>query len=135
MSAGYSDTPLAKKLGIKPGMRVRLVDAPDDYVDFVSGLDDVSVLGRTQKPIDFAHVFATRERSLERALPPLHRALERHGMIWISWPKGSSSIASEINREDVRRIGLATGLVDVKVCAVDADWSGLKFVIRVADRS
>lgn len=133
--AGYSSTPLIRKLGITPGARVRLVDAPPGFERLLGPLPEgVKLLPRTTAPLDFAQLFARRQAMLRRRLPPLVRALARDGALWISWPKRTSRIETDLDRERIREIGLAAGLVDVKVCAVDDDWSGLKFVYRREDR-
>lgn len=135
MPAGYSGTPLVRKLGIKPGHRIRLVNTPDHYLDLVGPLpDDAVIAAATRGSFDFIHGFFTSQRDLSKRLGRLHAALKPAGMLWLSWPKGASSIETDLNREIIRELGLADGLVDVKVCAVDEDWSGLKFVIPVADR-
>lgn len=133
--AGYSGTPLAKKLGFKPGMRVVLVNAPDNYLDLLGTLPDGIVIKKRASAIcDFVQIFATRRRRLEASLRSAICVLERDGMLWVSWPKQSSGIASDLGENQVREIGLASGLVDIKVCAVDETWSGLKFVYRRSDR-
>ena len=135
MPAGYSGTPLIKKLGLKPGQRARFVGAPEHYLRLLGGLPEgVEVVAATRGRLDFIHLFATRGSELDRRVPPLVRHLADDGMLWISWPKGASSIETDLNGNLVRRRGLETGLVDVKVCAVDEDWSGLKFVVRRRDR-
>jgi hypothetical protein len=130
-----STTPLAQKLGYKPGHRVRLIGAPADYADLIGpALDEVVVLPATRGEFDLIHAFFTTEAKLLKALPVLARHLKPAGMLWLSWPKKTSSLESDLDREVVRPAGLAAGLVDVKVCAVDGEWSGLKFVIRLANR-
>ncbi|MHC4990903.1 MAG: DUF3052 domain-containing protein [Planctomycetota bacterium] len=134
--AGYSGTPLVKKLGIRPGSRVRFVDAPPRYERTLGPLpDDVRILAATRGTLDFIQLFARQQAQLERRLPAAHRALARDGALWICWPKGSSSLDTDLTREIVRELVLATGLVDIKVCAVDENWSGLKFVHRKEDRA
>jgi hypothetical protein len=133
--AGYSATPLVKKLGIKPGARVRFVGAPDGYAALLGPLPEgVQVRQSTRGPLDFIHLFASRRSELERRFAALKGALASDGMLWVSWPKRSSSLPTDLDENLVRRIGLDGGLVDVKVCAVDDDWSGLKFVYRLRDR-
>lgn len=133
--AGYSGTPLAKKLGYKPGMRVLLISAPEHYRELLADLPDgVEFLARPAPDLDLVHLFATTRADCAKRLAPLVPLLEPAGMVWLSWPKKTSPLAGELGEADVRAIGLATGLVDVKVCAVDGDWSGLKFVRRVKDR-
>ena len=135
-AAGYSGTPLVKKLGIKPGFRLVVRSAPADYWDLLGQLpDDVTVVQRaSSKPLDFVHVFAKRRSDLDKAVKKYKGLIAPTGMIWVSWPKKSSGVATEIDESVVRRTGLGAGLVDVKICAVDETWSGLKFVIRVKDR-
>jgi hypothetical protein len=125
---------LIRKLGIREGMRVAFVGAPDHYERLLGKLPAVQILGRPGKQMDFVHVFATAARELERRLPGWKAALADDGMLWISWPKKTSSLETDLSGDVVRAAGLASGLVDVKVCAVDDDWSGLKFVYRVKDR-
>ena len=135
MPAGYSGTPLVKKLGLKPGMRAAFVGAPAHYGELLGELpEDVQLLARPGARMDFVHVFCTRASDLARKLKGLRGKLAQDGMIWISWPKGGSSIATDLSGGAVRKAGLEAGLVDVKVCAVDEDWSGHKFVIPVALR-
>jgi hypothetical protein len=135
MPAGYSGTPLVKKLGIKPGMRARFVSPPDDYDRTLGALPaDVTVVRATRGALDFVHLFVKTTADLERRLPPAKAALARDGMVWISWPKKASGVRTDLTGDVVRSAGLASGLVDVKVCAVDDTWSGLKFVYRKKDR-
>lgn len=136
MPSGYSGTPLLKKLGIKPGNTVLIVNEPDHYRDLLGKLPgDVKFVGPGHEdPVDFIHLFAENEQSLHDHLPPLPARIKKDGMIWVSWIKGSSSRETDINSNDVRSLGLDLGLVDIKVCAVDEDWSGLKFVYRKEDR-
>ncbi len=136
MPAGYSKTPLIKKLGIKPGQRVRFVNAPKHYAKLIGPLpDDVKVAGPSARgPLDFIHLFTTTESDLGRSFPKLKKLLAKDGTLWVSWPKGGSSIPTDLKEGIVREIGLDAGLVDVKICAVDEDWSGLKFVYRIKDR-
>jgi hypothetical protein len=129
--AGYSGTPLAKKLGLRDGMRAYLRDVPDDLRALFEGL---AVSTRLRGPLDYAHVFTTDEAALAALLPGLARALDDKGALWVSWPKKASKRPTTVDEACVRRLGLAAGLVDVKVCAVDDVWSGLKFVRRLADR-
>jgi len=133
-SAGYSGTPLAKKLGLAPGLRVLLRGAPDDYAtltDFDLTTCDVRVRAAA---FDFAHAFVRSRAELDDALATLDRHLDDKGVIWISWPKKASKIATDLTEDGIRVLALPRGLVDVKVCAVDATWSGLKLVRRVALR-
>jgi hypothetical protein len=133
--AGYSGTPLIKKLGLREGSAATVLGAPMDYAKLLGPLPPKVALSTRLAPArDFIHVFVTAERDLERRFPKLKQALAKHGALWVSWPKGSSKLERDLNENTVRKTGLANGLVDVKVCAVDDDWSGLKFVYRTVDR-
>ena len=134
MPAGYSGTPLVKKLGIKGNFKLLLVNIPDHYWDLLETLPDSIVEAKTHEKADFIHLFVTSKDFLASQIPQLKEKLATHGMLWISWPKGSSKIPKDLNENDVRRAGLDAGLVDVKICAVDQDWSGLKFMYRIKDR-
>ena len=135
MSAGYSGTPLIKKLGIKPGMRAVVLDPPPGYVATLGDLPDgVPLEDSLNGRFDFIHLFAHSRQTLEARFPDLRAALDPAGMLWVSWPKKASKMPTDLNENIVRDIGLAGGLVDVKVAAIDATWSGLKFVYRLADR-
>ncbi len=134
---GYSGTPLAKKLGIKEGYTILLINQPQHYKSLFTDfpLNTKEVKRPQVESVDFAHVFCTTENDLKTYLPKLKPALKKDGMVWVSWPKGSSEIKTTINRETVRDYVLSEiGLVDIKVAAIDADWSGLKFVYRKEDR-
>lgn len=134
--AGYSGTPLVKKLGIKPGHRMWSFGAPDGYEALLGALPDgARPAGKGETEIEFLHVFATTRETLERGLAEARRRMAEDGMVWLSWPKKASGVATELDGNVVREIGLGAGLVDIKVCAVDETWSGLKFVIPVADRT
>ena len=134
--AGYSGTPLFKKLGIKPTYRMRISNAPSNYRELISGVpDDALISSRIAKDIDLWHIFTRDRRQLEQMLPDAMKKIHVDGMIWVSWPKKTSALARDLTGNDVRRLGLAAGLVDVKICAVDEDWSGLKFVYRLKDRA
>ena len=133
--AGYSGTPLAKKLGIKEGSRVALVGAPDGFRGELEGLPDgVSFVTSVQGQLDLILFFAKTRSELTRNFTRLAAKLAPTGMLWIAWPKKASGVATDLSDGVVREIGLDAGLVDVKVCAVNEIWSGLKFVIRVKDR-
>lgn len=137
--AGYSDTPLVKKLGIKPGMRGLFVGRPSgieaiETFDAWSERIDAHGPPLAEGPFDYIHVFESGEAALAAAIPLLKARLSPPGMLWISWPKKASGVQSSLDGNIVRRIGLDAGLVDIKVCAIDATWSGLKFVIPVEKR-
>ena len=133
-AAGYSGKPLWQKLGLKPGLRVRLVDAPDDYAALTGfDLGLVVVLARAGT-FDFGHAFVRGARDLDAVLARLDPQLDPAGQLWISWPKKASKVPTDITEDTVRELALPRGLVDVKVCAVDATWSGLKLVRRKALR-
>jgi hypothetical protein len=133
--AGYSGTPLPKKLGIKEGSRIAFVNAPADFAAYLGPLPEgAEVVKRLVKPLDIILLFVKSERSLARDFNKLTEKLATNGMIWVAWPKKSSGVATDLVEDGVRRIGLNCGLVDVKVCAIDETWSGLKFVFRLRDR-
>ena len=135
MTAGYSRRTLAEKLGIKPGIRVVALGAPPTYAALLGRLPEGATLAaRLPASSDFIHRFARRRRDLAD-LGRLARALSDQGTLWISWPKQASGVETDLNENVVRELGLKQGLVDVKVCAIDDVWSGLKFVRRVANRS
>ena len=137
MTAGYSGTPLGKKLGIKPGVNCLILNHPDNYLELIADAP-VSELNidfeSNQKEYDFIHLFTQRKSDLEKSWKTMRSLLTKTGSLWISWPKGSSKLEKDLNENDVRAIGLKGGLVDVKVCAVDENWSGLKFMYRRKDR-
>jgi len=132
--AGYSGTPLVQKLGIKPSCRAAFLNAPDDFAKTLGSLPEgvkpVSSIGKS-KDFDFIVFFTKSRTQLEKILPQLGKAIQPTGMIWVSWPKRSSGVATDLDENIIRDTGLAVELVDVKVCAIDATWSGLKFVIPV----
>lgn len=132
---GYSGTPLPKKLGIKDGFRVCLVNAPSDVLtELKAPLAGCEVVRDGKAPLNFAILFTTSKGELTREFKRIAKLLAPAGMLWVSWPKKSSGVASDLDENLVREIGLAAGLVDVKVCAVTDVWSGLKFVRRLKDR-
>ena len=133
--AGYSRTPLVKKLGIKPGSNIVFVNAPSDYAKELDLPADVSANSRSGKPLDFAQLFVKSEKELTKQFSRYAKRLNPSGMLWVSWPKKSSGVSTDLSENIVRDTGLAAGLVDVKVCAVNQVWSGLKFVFRLKDRA
>ena len=129
-SAGYSKRPLADKLGLKAGMRVAILNAPDGY----PALDGVEEVELSPKALDFIHLFTKSRTDLDAQFPKLKAALTPAGSLWVSWPKKASKVETDLDDNVVREMGLAIGLVDVKVAAVDQVWSGIKFVYRLKDR-
>ena len=131
MSPGYSGTPLAKKLGFKEGTTVLLVDAPEGFPALLEPLPDgVRFVSRLADSPDIVHVFSTRKAELASALLGLRKALKATGVVWVSWPKKSAKVPTDITEDTIREVALPLGFVDIKVCAVDEVWSGLKLVIR-----
>lgn len=128
-------TPLITKLGIKPGHRVCFVQAPSHYHDLLGGLpEDVVVEPELTPSIHFIHYFSTELGQLAVEFQDLKASMDIDGMLWVSWPKKTSKIKSDLNFNRVQELGLMNGLVDCKVCAVDEDWSAVKFVYRLEDR-
>ena len=135
MAVGYSGKSLFDKLGIKEGFRIFIQNPPNNYIDLLGEkIDEVILSDDLVGPIDFIHFFVKTRKELETGLPELKNALSYNGMIWVSWPKKISKGKTDLNDNIVRSIGLLNNLVDVKVCAVDEIWSGLKFVYRLKDR-
>ncbi len=133
--AGYSGTPLAGKLGIKPGMSVCAVNAPADYGALLEPLpDNVTFARATAGELDIVHIFTKKRSDLIKLIHSYKTKIKQNGAIWVSWPKKASGISSEINEDTVREVALPLNLVDIKVCAVDETWSGLKLVIRKEHR-
>ena len=134
--AGYSGTPLPKKLGVKPKFRVAFFQLPSNVkTELKSALSECQLLkDGSLEPFDFAMIFAKSQAEMKEQFPKFVTRLAPAGMLWVSWPKKASGIVTDIGENDVMKIGLTAGLVDVKVCAVNEVWSGLKFVIRVKDR-
>ena len=132
--AGYSGTPLAKKLGIADGARVAILSAPDGFCDELELPSGVQVRNAARGRLDVLVFFVTRRGELTRRFPAMKRALEFDGGLWIAWPKRTSGVATDLSENPIREIGLANGLVDNKVAAIDDTWSGLRFVYRRADR-
>jgi Protein of unknown function (DUF3052) len=128
--AGYSGTPLVKKLGIKEGYRVLFVNDPPEFKPLLEDLPAIRKGSRS----DYVHVFVRSQAELKKQLGAAKKSLEQDGMIWVSWPKKASGIATDVTEDTVRAHALPLGLVDVKVCAIDETWSGLKLVIRRENR-
>ena len=135
-SSAYSSTPLARKLGIKSGFHILLHAQPEHYFELFSDWPEGVEIMNEVKPesADFIHLFCLSQEELTQHLPTYQSALKKNGSLWVSWPKGKSSIPTDLKRDWIREYILAAGLVDVKVASVDEDWSGLKFVYRVEDR-
>ena len=129
-STGYSKRPLADKLGLKVGMRVAVINPPVGY----PSLDGVEEVALSPKSLDFIHLFIKSRTELDAEFPKLKAALTPAGILWISWPKKAAKVETDLDENIIRDTGLAIGLVDVKIAAVDAVWSGLKFVYRLKDR-
>jgi hypothetical protein len=129
--AGYSGTPLAAKLGIKPGIHVCVEGAPDDYLEFLKPLPDgVVFTNELSKKTELVHIFSAKKAHLAGALAEFRAKLKSTAVIWVSWPKKSSRVPTDITEETVRELALPLGFVDIKVCAVTEIWSGLKLVVR-----
>lgn len=134
MAAGYSSTPLAKKLGIKENFVVQVINAPGHYFSLFTDLPPVKISTSEKEPKDLIHFFVREEKELRQKIVSLRNSIVPNGTIWISWPKKASKQPTDITEDLIRSIALANGLVDVKVCAVDEVWSGLKLVIPVKNR-
>jgi len=131
--AGYSTTPLLKKLGIKAGHRCVVHNEPAAYWDWLSPLPEGVTLA-TRGEADFIHLFTKTRSDFEKQLMALKKRLKKDGMLWVSWPKKASKVPTDLDENVIRDFGLKNGLVDVKVCAVDEVWSGLKLVYRLTER-
>jgi len=131
---GYSGTPLVKKLGIKSGFSVAFVNAPNGFAKELDLPTDIEINARSRS-LDFALLFGKSEKELRVVFSQYAARLKPAGMLWVAWPKKSSGVATDLSFNNVQAIGLAAGLVDTKICAVDEVWSGLKFVFRLKDRS
>lgn len=128
VDAGYSGTPLIKKIGIKPGHRVCFVSAPDNWPELLGPLpEDVA---HAESELDVAVLFVTTQDDLLELFPKYQANLAPKGMLWVAWPKKAANVPTDLSFDPVQKIGLASGLVDVKICAIDAIWSGLKFLHR-----
>ena len=134
--AGYSGTPLVKKLGIKPGVKALIIGEPKEYFDWIIPLPEGTKFLKKipTAEVDFVHLFVKDFKTFSKLYKDTKKVLRKDGMMWISWPKKSSGLATDLDENIIRDHGLKNGLVDVKVCAVDETWSGLKFMFRLADR-
>ncbi|MFY0605072.1 MAG: DUF3052 domain-containing protein [Cyclobacteriaceae bacterium] len=133
---GYSQTPLSKKLGIKEGQKCLIINTPQNYLDLLFPIPEGVKFTITprDREYEFIHIFISTYSELDRHWDQLQDVLAKNGSLWISHPKGSSKLSKDINQNQIREYGLIKGLVDVKVCAIDHDWSGLKFMYRKKDR-
>ncbi len=135
MSAGYSKTPLVKKLGIKPGFKIYFANLPENLQTLLGELpENVTLFNELIGPVDYIQLFTKSKEELRTQFPILKPTLAQNGLLWISWPKKASKVPTDLDENRVRNMGLKNGLVDIKVCAVDEIWSGLKFVYRQRDR-
>jgi len=133
--AGYSGTPLPQKLGIKENFRIAFIGLPASVnAELNKALKSCHIVKDGRGPLDFAMIFVKTQTELKKQFSDVSKQLAPAGMLWVSWPKKTSGVATDLDENKIRKIGLDQGLVDVKVCAVDEIWSGLKFVIRVKDR-
>ena len=134
-TAGYSGTPLEKKLGIKEGFKIKLINAPVHYLQlFLDFPSNTKIIKDTTTKVDFVHFFTLDTEELNNKIPVFKNQLQPDGMMWISWYKKSAKMATDVTEDVIRNIALKNGLVDIKVCAVDEVWSGLKLVIPVNER-
>jgi len=135
VDSGYSGTPLAKKLGLKSPLRLLTINAPQEYKAWLGDLPEgVKLSTKAQKPVEAVHVFTTDSLFLDAMLSKLRNELKQDGFIWVSWPKKTSKVLTDITEDTIRAIALPLGFVNIKVCAVSEVWSGLKLVIRVSER-
>lgn len=133
--AGYSGTPLPKKLGLEAPLELLVEGAPDDYPRWLGDLPaGVSLVTRAPRPLAAVHIFCTERAALAKRLAALRRDLEPAGFVWVSWPKKASKVPTDVTEDAIRALALPLGFVDVKVCAISDVWSGLKLVIRVTER-
>ena len=135
MTAGYSGKPLAQKLGIKAGQKVVIIDGPAAYRKLLAPLPEpVSFSTKVDSGATFIHLFVSERKTLEKELRRLRKLIADTGILWVSWPKKSSGVATDVTEDVIRQVALPLGFVDVKVCAVDQTWSGLKLMIRRENR-
>jgi hypothetical protein len=135
VTTGYSETSLAKKLGIKAHLKLLCINVPREYKSWLGDLPEgVSLVTKTNPPVEAAHIFTTEKMFLDMTLSNLRTELKQDGFVWVSWPKKASKIPTDITEDTIREIALPLGFVDIKVCAVSEVWSGLKLVIRRSER-
>ena len=133
--AGYSGTPLPQKLGIKPGLTVVTINAPLKYRQLIGKIPDgVTFSDRLKPGSNFVHLFTSRRSELQKKMSILRKKISDNGTVWVSWPKKSSGISTDVTEDVIREVALPLGFADIKVCAVDATWSGLKLMIRRENR-
>ena len=132
--AGYSGTPLVKKLGIGEGTTVVAINPPADYEKLLGKLPDGARIVKSEREPSFVHLFVRSAGEMIAALTRLRKQIRSDGVIWVSWPKKSSKVPTDVTEDVIREIALPMGLVDIKVCAVDETWSGLKLMIRKSER-
>jgi hypothetical protein len=133
--AGYSGTPLVKKLGLREGHRAYIHGAPPEYFDWLNPFpEEVEIKEKLSGELDFVHLFVSEKKLFETLFVKAKKYLKKDGMLWVSWPKKSAKVPTDLDENIIRNFGLKEGLVDVKVCAVSEIWSGLKFMVRVKDR-
>ena len=134
-TSGYSGTPLAKKLGIKAPLTMQLMNPPEEYLMWIGGVPDgVQMSAKVKPPIEAVHLFVKESLELDAMLSKLRKDLKQDGFVWVSWPKKSSKMPTDITEDTIREIALPLGFVDIKVCSVSEVWSGLKLVIRRPER-
>lgn len=134
--AGYSGTPLPKKLGLKPGMSLVAIGAPNECRSWLGKIPaDLAIVVTSKTRVEAAHIFATKKAVLRKHLVAFRRRLEQSGFVWVSWPKKASKVETDISEDVIRELALPLGFVDIKVCAVNDVWSGLKLVIRRSERA
>ncbi len=132
---GYSGTPLARKLGLNAPLKLLTINAPKEYKSWLGELPrEVKLVTKTKPPIEAVHLFTTDSAFLDAQLSRLRNELKQDGFVWVSWPKKSSKVPTDITEDTIREIALPLGFVDIKVCAVSEVWSGLKLVIRKSER-
>jgi hypothetical protein len=133
--AGYSGTPLPQKLGIKPGLNVVTINAPTNYCRLLGTIpENVTFSDRLKADSSFVHVFIKKRSELQKTLSVLRRKIAHTGTVWVSWPKKSSGVPVDVTEDVIRAVALPLGFVDVKVCAIDETWSGLKLMVRKENR-
>src|SRR5215470_14865861 len=133
--AGYSGTPLPQKLGIKPGLTVITINAPTNYRRLIGAISEGVTFAERLKPdSSFVHVFTKKRSELEKTLSVLREKIADTGTVWVSWPKKSAGVPTDVTEDVVRDVALPLGFVDVKVCAIDETWSGLKLMVRRENR-